>query len=271
MQSWRKSVKARESHHYLLQKKKKSCEQMKCRLRYIHPHLMMVEHPHCPCCVSQSHAYCLVWNALNGTLTSKNGTAGNNQICIYIILLRVIKLNQTHLYWFQALHVIDICFVCHWREASLPVSQASSTQIFPWKATLQHLVSPVWRGLPRHRSPCRTSPETRTPNTYLTSQLNRSQVKSGRSFSIQTSSPHLCGLTLFLGSFRLNMSDLYLFLYLLSVLRQRLNISFSMATASRPTSLSLIFRSSLSLTLVIRTTIHDGVTCWIVFEPKIYY
>lgn len=56
-------------------------------------------------------------------------------------------------------------------------------------------------------------------------------------------------LTLFFGSFRLNISDLYLFLYLLSVLMHRLNISFSMANASLATSLSVMFRSSLSLTL----------------------
>lgn len=55
------------------------------------------------------------------------------------------------------------------------------------------------------------------------------------------------------------MRDLYLFLYLLSVLRQRLNISFSIATASLPTSLSVIFRSSLSLTLVVMNTTNIGV------------
>lgn len=50
------------------------------------------------------------------------------------------------------------------------------------------------------------------------------------------------------------MRDRYLFLYLLSVLRQRLNISFSMATDSFATSVSVFFRSSLSLTLVERHT-----------------
>lgn len=75
---------------------------------------------------------------------------------------------------------------------------------------------------------------------------------------------HLMELTLFLGSFRLNIKDLYLFLYLLSVLRQRLNISFSMANASLPTSLSVIFRSSLSLTLV--TTDIKDTARWKVFS-----
>lgn len=66
-------------------------------------------------------------------------------------------------------------------------------------------------------------------------------------------------LTLFLGSFRLNIRDLYLFLYLLSVFRHRLNISFSIANARRATSLSVIFRSSLSLTLVVADV---SVTVW---------
>lgn len=70
---------------------------------------------------------------------------------------------------------------------------------------------------------------------------------------------HVNALTLFFGSFRLNIKDLYLFLYLLSVFRHRLNISFSIANASRATSLSVIFRSSLSLTLVVADI---SVTVW---------
>lgn len=55
----------------------------------------------------------------------------------------------------------------------------------------------------------------------------------------------------------MNISDLYLFLYLLSVLMHRLNISFSMANASLATSLSVMFRSSLSLTLLYRMSVSD--------------
>lgn len=66
------------------------------------------------------------------------------------------------------------------------------------------------------------------------------------------------------------MRDLYLFLYLLSVLRHRLNISFSIATASLPTSLSVIFRSSLSLTLVLANTTNIG-ACLKGIKPNIYH
>lgn len=55
--------------------------------------------------------------------------------------------------------------------------------------------------------------------------------------------------TLFLGSFRLNMMVLYLFMYLLSVLRKMSNISTSMLATSFTTSLSDVFKSPHSPTL----------------------
>lgn len=55
--------------------------------------------------------------------------------------------------------------------------------------------------------------------------------------------------TLFLGSFRLNIIVLYLFMYLLSVLRNISNISISMLATSFATSLSVISKSSQSHTL----------------------
>lgn len=60
--------------------------------------------------------------------------------------------------------------------------------------------------------------------------------------------------TWFLGSLRLNMRLRYLLLYRLSVTRNRLNSSFSMRRATLPTSLSVMIKSSLSLTLEGRRT-----------------
>lgn len=52
--------------------------------------------------------------------------------------------------------------------------------------------------------------------------------------------------TLFLGSLMLNMIVLYLFMYLLSVLRNMSNISISMLATSFATSLSDMSKSSQS-------------------------
>lgn len=61
---------------------------------------------------------------------------------------------------------------------------------------------------------------------------------------------------LFFGSFRLNIIVLYLFMYLLSVLRNMSNISISMLATSFVTSLSDISKSSQSETLLDRMLVR---------------
>lgn len=62
---------------------------------------------------------------------------------------------------------------------------------------------------------------------------------------------------LFLGSFRLNIIVLYLFMYLLSVLRNMSNISISMLATSFAASLSDISKSSHSHTLLNRMLVRE--------------